>query len=95
VACDDNGDGQQGERFVPTSVDVTVTNLGTGCDDTFEGGFTYNPTDTTCRGDAAPVQAQCSDGVDNDGDTFFDHSSVNPINPDPECSSATDNDEAT
>jgi hypothetical protein len=92
-ACDDDGDGQQGERFVPTSVDVTVINLGTGCEDTLEGGFTYNPADVSCRGDAAPVTPQCSDGLDNDGDTFIDFG-PNPTN-DPQCTSATDNDEST
>ncbi len=54
VACDDNGDGTEGQRFVNTAVDITVTNLVTGCSDTFTGGFQYRPTDTTCRGDVAP-----------------------------------------
>lgn len=54
VACDDNGDGTEGKRFVNTAVDITVTNLVTGCSDTFTGGFQYRPTDTTCRGDVAP-----------------------------------------
>lgn len=53
-ACDDNGDGTEGERFIPTAVDITVTNLVTGCEDVFEGGFLYRPTDTSCRGDVAP-----------------------------------------
>lgn len=54
VPCDDNGDGTEGQRFVNTAVDITVTNLVTGCSDTFTGGFQYRPTDTTCRGDVAP-----------------------------------------
>lgn len=55
-SCDDNGDGQQGMRFVPTAVDVTVTNLITTCEDEFTGGFTYVPPDQSCRGDVAPVE---------------------------------------
>lgn len=53
-ACDDNGDGTQGQRFLPTAVDVTVINQDTTCSDTFEDGFVYNPANTTCRNDVGP-----------------------------------------
>lgn len=35
----------------------------------------------------------CSDSIDNDGDGLIDYSGVNPTNPDPGCSSATDTSE--
>ncbi|HEX4955864.1 MAG TPA: IPT/TIG domain-containing protein [Thermoanaerobaculia bacterium] len=89
VACDDNADGTIGSRFVPTSVTVRVVNLQTTCEATLAGGFTFNPTDTTCRGDQGPVMPECSDGVDNDGDTFVDF----PM--DPQCTNALDNTEAS
>lgn len=89
VDCDDNGDGTLGKRFVPTSVDVTVINLETGCEDVFEKGFTYNPSDQSCRGDVGETtEPQCSDGVDNDGDTAIDFPD------DPECADADDDDES-
>lgn len=101
-ACDDDGDGQQGMRFVNTSVDVTVTNLLTECDDTVTGGYTFTPSDLSCRGDAGPpppppppATPECSDGLDNDGDGFVDHATINPFNPDPECAGPNDNDEST
>jgi len=53
-ACDDNMDGTQGQRFLSTAVDVTVINRDTTCEDTFEDGFVYNPTNTTCRNDVGP-----------------------------------------
>lgn len=37
----------------------------------------------------------CSDGIDNDEDGFIDHVSVNPSNPDPDCTSATGDTEIT
>jgi len=96
--CDDNGDGTQGMRFVPTAVDIEVTNLVTDCVDLFGGAFTYLPADISCRGDmGAPPPTptpQCSDGIDNDGDGFSDHASINPINPDPECTGPNDDDES-
>lgn len=55
--CDDDGDGTTGNRFIPTRVDVTLINLATSCDDVFSNAFTYNPTDASCRGDAAPPPA--------------------------------------
>jgi hypothetical protein len=57
LACDDNGDGTQGSRFQPLSVDVRVTNLITTCVDTFQRAFTYTPTDTSCRNDVGPPPA--------------------------------------
>lgn len=53
-ACDDDRDGTMGERFLPTAVDVTVTNLATTCADEFQGAFTYLPSDISCRNDAGP-----------------------------------------
>jgi hypothetical protein len=85
VACDDNADGTQGMRFVATPVDLTVRNSATGCESVLEGAFTYTPTDNSCRGDQGAQPApQCSDGIDNDGDTFIDFPN------DPQCSSALD-----
>jgi PKD repeat protein len=55
-ACDDSpGDGQQGERFVPTAVDVSVENLTTGCQDDSNDAFVVVPTDQSCRNDEAAV----------------------------------------
>lgn len=54
-ACDDNADGHQGERYLRTAFDVQVENLATGCTDTFEGAFTYVPSNQTCRNDVAPA----------------------------------------
>ena len=53
-ACDDNMDGTNGTRFLPTAVDVTVINRDTTCEDTFADAFEYNPSDTTCRDDVGP-----------------------------------------
>jgi hypothetical protein len=97
-SCDDDGDGTQGMRFVNTSVDVEVTNLLTDCTDTLTGGYTYTPSDTSCRGDLGPpvvADPQCSDGIDNDGDGLVDHQSVNPFNFDPQCSGPNDDDESS
>jgi hypothetical protein len=38
-----------GKRYLDQSVDVTVINLATGCTDTFPNGFTYRPSDRSCR----------------------------------------------
>ena len=94
--CDGNGDGNAGgTRNIPTPVSVTVTDLaGTGCSTTLANAFTLTPTNTTCTGDTTtPTSFQCSDGVDNDADTFIDFG-AGPTN-DPQCSSATDNSEST
>lgn len=89
-ACDDNGDGTQGTRFVSTAVNVTVENRATACTDTFEDGFAYTPTDTSCRNDVGATEPdpECSDGIDNDGDTDIDFPD------DAECTDANDDDES-
>lgn len=48
-------------------------------------------TSATDNNEAPDTVAQCSDGIDNDGDGKIDFSGVNP---DPDCSSATDNTES-
>lgn len=91
VACNDNGDGQQGSRFQPLTVNVTEVNLLTQCDSTLVGGYTYIPADQTCRGDVEPTPPpipQCSDTFDNDSDGFTDAL-------DPQCTGPTDNSEST
>jgi PKD repeat protein len=47
VACSDSG-GNPGKMQVPQAVDVKVTSLATGCNDTFPMGYTYLPADTSC-----------------------------------------------
>lgn len=55
-ACDDNNDGQEGERFVETAFDVTVSLEGAADDeDTLLGALIYEPGDLRCRNDVAPV----------------------------------------
>lgn len=81
-----------GTRNIPTAISVTVRNLdGTGCVTTLSNAFTVNPQNTTCTGDNSvpppPPPVQCTDGFDNDGDTFIDEL-------DPQCTSPTDNNEA-
>ena len=102
--CDGNGDGiAGGTRNIATPITVNVRNLdGTTCVATLSNAFTLSPQNTTCTGDTStpPPAPQCSDGIDNDSDGFIDHSSVNPAgppngDPDPGCSSPTDNSEAT
>lgn len=41
--------GEDGERFIPTRVDVRVFDQATDCEDVFENAFTYFPEDTTCH----------------------------------------------
>jgi hypothetical protein len=89
-ACDDNNDGAQGVRFIPTAVDVTVQNLATTCTFTFTDAYAYNPADASCRNDTAvtpPATPQCADGIDNDGDMLIDLM-------DPDCANAADDDES-
>ena len=90
-ACDDNGDGTQGQRFLPTAIDVRLVNLATTCEDLFDDAFTYTPTNTSCRNDVGPPPAgppvECEDGFDNDGDGFIDEL-------DPECTGPGDDDES-
>lgn len=57
-ACDDNADGTQGMRFIPTAVDVQVLSLGTTCESTYIEGFFYNPSDNSCRNDVGPVEPE-------------------------------------
>ena len=42
-----------GERYVPTSADVSFTNVTTGCSDDEGITMTINPIDTTCRNETA------------------------------------------
>ena len=57
VDCDENGDpappapDPTGKRYVAVSADIKVTDPTTGCTATLNGVFTFNPTDTSCRGD--------------------------------------------
>jgi len=89
-ACDDNADGAQGVRFIPTAVDVTVTDRVTTCTFTFPDGFSYAPADASCRNDVGPVDPdpECSDGIDNDMDGDIDFPD------DAECTDADDDDES-
>lgn len=90
--CDDNGDGTQGVRFIPTAFAVEVVNVDTTCAAQLTNAFTFNPTNTTCRnddGEAPPAVPQCNDGIDNDGDTLIDFPA------DPQCTDLNDNTEAS
>lgn len=57
--CDDNGNpvppdptpDPDGERYLAVTANVRVTDPSTGCTATLNGTFTFNPTDTSCRGD--------------------------------------------
>ena len=49
--CDVDNDGTQGERYTSVAADIVVANPATTCSSTFAGGFRYNPSDTSCRGD--------------------------------------------
>jgi hypothetical protein len=63
-----------------------------GCIATLTNAFTLTPQNTTCTGDTStpppPPVTQCTDGFDNDGDTFIDAA-------DPQCTGPSDNSEAT
>ena len=92
-ACDGNGDGiPGGTRPVETPMDVTVTNLDTGCFDVLPNGLSLVPTSTTCTGDTStpppPPTVQCNDTFDNDGDGFIDQL-------DPQCTGPTDTSESS
>jgi hypothetical protein len=83
------GDGVPGTRQRPVSVNVTVTNLDTGCSDTASGAFTYQPPATCVPNEAPPAEdPECDDGVDNDGDGDVDFPD------DAECTDANDDDES-
>lgn len=92
-ACDDNGDGVPGTRQVAKTVDVAVENILTGCSKTLANAFTYTPASSACS-EPPPAPVACNDGVDNDLDGFIDHVSLNPLTPDPQCTSPTDTSEA-
>ena len=42
-------DERAGLRYVPLTADVSLTNQQTGCGDVFANGFTFEPTDNSCR----------------------------------------------
>lgn len=50
-ACDVDGDGTPGTRYIATSATVKVTSPLTSCTDDFAGAFLYTPASTTCVGD--------------------------------------------
>jgi PKD repeat protein len=82
--CDDNHDGTIGVRNLPTAVDVKVTNTALGCADTLGGGYTYNPTDASCRNDvgAPTIKANFTWTVTDasmHAVQFFDTSTGNPV----------------
>lgn len=54
-ACDDNGDGVQGERADGVTVSIRVIDRQNGCNATLSNAFSYVPPDTTCR--EAPAAA--------------------------------------
>lgn len=83
-ACTASG-GVPGTRQRPVSVDVEVINLDTGCSDLASGAFVYEPPTTCVPNETATPQ--CSDGIDNDADTFIDFPA------DPQCADANDNTE--
>ena len=65
-ACDDNGDGTLGERYIPTAADIRLVSLLTDCEDEFLGGFIYTPSNQSCRNDVAPDDGE-GDGGDGGG----------------------------
>jgi len=57
-------------------------------------GAGMGPVDPGCDGgplDDNETEEECRNGIDDDGDGTIDHSSINPGNPDPGCSSDLDN----
>lgn len=56
-------DDRAGMRYVPLTADVSLTNQDTGCADVFAGGFTFEPTDPSCR----PVPGGGGDGGGGNG----------------------------
>jgi hypothetical protein len=51
--CNENGDSQEGQRFVTTPLELVVTDLETGCEDTLS--VNVRPNDLSCRNDIAPT----------------------------------------
>jgi hypothetical protein len=105
-ACDGNGDGiAGGTRPVPTPIDVTVTDLDSGCSGTLTNAFTLNPQSAACTGDNTapppPPTVACNDGVDNDGDGAIDFpadlgcSAADDTNEIGQCQDGVDNDADT
>ncbi len=79
VACFKSG--VEGVRSIPTGVDVTVTNVATGCSDTLQNGFAYIPSDDTCRIGPVLVTAPLVSGQTwNFGDVDFGSSAAQTLN---------------
>jgi len=74
--------GTNGTRMIATPIDVTVTNLDTGCTMTFRNGFLLIPADTSCHETppAAPVAAFDAQVLNAGTHTmqFIDKSTGNP-----------------
>ncbi len=70
--------GSPGSRFKDEAVDVVLTNLSTGCAATLTNGFTYQPSDTSCRPDPNLPVADFSFSRDGSLVTFKDASTGNP-----------------
>lgn len=72
--------GLEGERFIPSLVGVTVTNLPTDCNDTVNNLFSYVPSDTSCRvtADPNPPVANFTFSVNNLTVNFTDQSTESP-----------------
>lgn len=51
VDCNDNAIPPTGKKWLATAAAVKVTDPISGCTDTFQGTFVFNPSDTSCRGD--------------------------------------------
>ncbi len=51
--CNDNGDSQEGKKFVTTPFELVVTDVETGCSDSLF--VNVRPTNTSCRDDIAPT----------------------------------------
>jgi PKD repeat protein len=70
--------GSPGSRFRPQAVDVVLTNLSTGCAATLANGFSYQPSDTSCRPDPNLPVAEFSFSRDGSLVSFKDASTGNP-----------------
>jgi|CXWL01.1.fsa_nt_gi PKD repeat protein len=79
--CDDNSDGTEGTRDVPTPVDVVVYSSFSDCRRTLRNAFTYVPEDTTCHGDIAeqsiPEPAFTFEQVNGTAEVQFTDTSTN------------------
>ncbi len=54
IPCITSG-GAPGLQFVPTPVDLTLTNVANSCSDTLRSAFILTPCDTSCRATATPT----------------------------------------